>query len=144
MGSKQEMSLQNASWSVLFVLSIAVCVISQTYVSYVKGRRVKRLVAIIFLHCTTLVALISVSQEDQFVSKNNCQSPATLKYSWPLGIDLLSEAFAADRTGTILDFFVTIVKRTGNTFEQIILGARGIDTVDPRNIEAVLSTQFSG
>lgn len=54
------------------------------------------------------------------------------------------EEFAADRTGTILDYFVSVVERTGNTFEQIILGARGINTVDPKNIEAVLSTLFDG
>ncbi|KAK0116170.1 hypothetical protein ONS95_013200 [Cadophora gregata] len=30
------------------------------------------------------------------------------------------------------------------TFEQNLLGVSGIDTIDPKNIEAVLSTQFTG
>ena len=29
-------------------------------------------------------------------------------------------------------------------FEHVILGGRGIGTVDPENIEAILSTQFHG
>ena len=78
------------------------------------------------------------------VAQNKCRPPARLKYQWPLGIDLLIEAFKADRVDRILDFFVSLVERTGTTFEQVILGARGIDTIDPENIEAVLHTQFNG
>jgi hypothetical protein len=44
----------------------------------------------------------------------------------------------------ILHFFDNIVNRTGVTFEQVILGARGVDTLDPENIRAVLDTQFEG
>lgn len=39
---------------------------------------------------------------------------------------------------------MSLIERTGDTFEQVILGARGIDTRDPKNIEAILSTQFNG
>lgn len=35
-----------------------------------------------------------------------------------------------------------MVNDTGETFAQYILGGRGVDTNDPRNIEAVLTTQF--
>jgi cytochrome P450 len=61
-----------------------------------------------------------------------------------LAIDIIVEAFNADKQGHILDFFLKCVSRTGNTFEQRILGSRGIDTQDPQNIEAILSTQFTG
>lgn len=44
----------------------------------------------------------------------------------------------------ILQFFVDVVDENGHTFEQLLLGARGIDTVDPRNVEAVLSANFTG
>lgn len=40
--------------------------------------------------------------------------------------------------------FVQIVEDNGNTFEQRLLGTSGIDTIDPVNIEAVLSKQFNG
>ena len=66
-----------------------------------------------------------------------------LSYRWPLALDLLLEASRADQSGGILNFFLAIVDRTGDTFEQILLGFRGIDTQDPENIEAVLSTQFN-
>lgn len=54
------------------------------------------------------------------------------------------QAFSADRAGKILSFFLHQFERTANTFEQIILGGRGIGTQDPENIEAILSTQFHG
>jgi hypothetical protein len=44
----------------------------------------------------------------------------------------------------ILKFFLEVIDESGTTFEQGLLGARGIDTVDPENIEAILSTQFEG
>ena len=61
-----------------------------------------------------------------------------------MALDLFLEASRADQAGGILNFFLALVERTGNTFEQILLGARGIDTQDPENIEAVLCTQFNG
>ena len=67
-----------------------------------------------------------------------------MTYRWPLALDLLLEARRADQTGNILDFFLALVRRTGDTFEQVLLGARGLDTQDPENLEAVLSTQFNG
>lgn len=48
------------------------------------------------------------------------------------------------RTEQILQFFVEVVEENGLTFEQRLLGATGIDTVDPRNVEAVLSSNFTG
>jgi hypothetical protein len=73
-----------------------------------------------------------------------CRPPARLNFRWPLAIDLIVEAFSADKQGLILEFFVKIVSQTDNTFEQVILGGRGIDTQDPENIEAILSSQFNG
>ena len=78
------------------------------------------------------------------VVAHKCRQPLQLSYRWPLALDLMVEAFSADRAGTILTFFVSLVERTGANFEQNILGARGIDTVDPRNVEAILNTQFKG
>jgi len=80
--------------------------------------------------------------ENELVSRHHCKDPVRLYYKWPLALDLLVEAFKADQAGAILGFFLSIVERTGPTFEQILLGSRGIDTADPKNLEAVLSTQF--
>ncbi|MCJ1392480.1 hypothetical protein MMC18_005347 [Xylographa bjoerkii] len=83
-------------------------------------------------------------QEDALISSSKCKLPPRLRYRWPFGLDLFVEVFKADRAGNILGVFVSIVERTGNTFEQVLLGGRGVNTNDPENIEAVLSTQFSG
>jgi hypothetical protein len=45
--------------------------------------------------------------------------------------------------GRILRFFSNLVAPMPPTFEQKLLGLSGIDTVDPKNIEAVLGTQFN-
>lgn len=63
---------------------------------------------------------------------------------WPWGLELISKAFRVASEQRLLRLMNDIVKETGTTFEQNLLGARGIDTVDPVNIEAVLSTQFTG
>jgi hypothetical protein len=63
---------------------------------------------------------------------------------WPLGLELVVKAFRVAGEQRLLRLMNEIVKETGTTFEQILLGARGIDTVEPANIEAVLSTQFTG
>ena len=87
---------------------------------------------------------LSSLQEHALVSGSHCKRPPRLHYRWPLALDLFVEVFQADRAGNVLSFFVSIVERTGNTFEQLLLGTRGIGTRDPENIEAVLSTQFNG
>ena len=43
----------------------------------------------------------------------------------------------------VLQWFVELFERTGPTFEQNILGSKGIDTIEPDNLECVLSTNFA-
>ena len=54
------------------------------------------------------------------------------------------KAFQYARSQQIMQFFLSVVEESGITFEQSVLGARGINTIDPENIEALLSKQFSG
>ena len=61
-----------------------------------------------------------------------------------LGLDLLVKAFKYDSKQQILQFFLEVVQDSGNTFEQNLLFARGVDTIEPENIKAILSTQFEG
>ena len=53
-------------------------------------------------------------------------------------------AFRSAREQRLLHVMTDIVQKTGPTFEQRLLGFRGIDTVDPINVEAILSKQFDG
>lgn len=84
-------------------------------------------------------------QSDRAYSlQHGCQDPKVLSSRWPLGLDLILKAFKAAREQTVLHLFVEICQVYGPTFEQNLLGARGINTTDPRNLEAILSTQFKG
>lgn len=85
------------------------------------------------------------SQADALYAKQfNCQSLKTLPYKWPLGLDLLWGAYLHAKEGRILHFFSRLISPLPATFEQKLLGISAIDTIDPRNIEAVLGTQSTG
>lgn len=51
--------------------------------------------------------------------------------------------FHKAREERVLSMFVEVVNESGTTFEQSLLGTKGIDTIDPENIEAILSSDFS-
>lgn len=82
--------------------------------------------------------------EKQFAAQKGCQPLKAWSAKWPLGLDFLIKVIRYGKAQQILKFFLDVIDESGTTFEQSLLGARGIDTVDPENIEAVLSTQFEG
>ncbi|KAM5453829.1 hypothetical protein MaudCBS49596_002452 [Microsporum audouinii] len=99
---------------------------------------------ILVLICYKLVRSHFESQKDeQFAASKGCQPPRRWSAKWPLGVDLLVKAFRYEKRQQILKLFLEEVASSGVTFEQNLLFARGIDTVDPENIEAILSTQFT-
>lgn len=59
-------------------------------------------------------------------------------------MDLLMKTFQAVRRGRVLEFFVQVIEDSGTTFEQRLFGARSVITIEPRNVEAVLSNNFRG
>lgn len=92
---------------------------------------------------------ISVNAKTQsdnaYAVAHGCQPVPKLDTGrWPIGLGLIVTAFRVANEQRLLRFMNEIVEKTGNTFEQNLLGARGIDTVEPANIEALLSTQFTG
>ncbi|CAI6339822.1 unnamed protein product [Periconia digitata] len=75
---------------------------------------------------------------------HSCKTPARLDTGrWPLGLELIVTAFRAAGQQRLLELMSLIVEKTGSTFEQKLLGSRGIDTVAPSNVEAILSTKFT-
>ncbi|DAA74994.1 TPA_exp: Cytochrome P450 [Trichophyton benhamiae CBS 112371] len=96
------------------------------------------------LICYKLVRSYNQSREDeQFAASKGCQPPRKWSAKWPLGLDMLVKAVRYEKRQQILQLFLEEVAASGSTFEQNLLFARGIDTVEPRNIEAILSTQFT-
>ena len=83
-------------------------------------------------------------QEEALSSLHQCGSPPVLRGKWPLSLDLLITCIKADNANQILRFFITVLETTGFTHAQLLFGTRSINTVDPENIEVLLSTQFKG
>ena len=52
--------------------------------------------------------------------------------------------FRGDRESRLMELFLFHFRQTGNTVEQVFLGISAYDTIEPANIEAVLSTKFKG
>jgi len=74
-----------------------------------------------------------------------CKPSATkLVYHWPLALDVMKDGFRAGREKKLLAFFTKHFDPLGPTAEVKVLGGIGYVTQDPRNIEALLSTQFQG
>lgn len=85
-----------------------------------------------------------ITAERQFALEHGCQPLKPWKARWPLGLDILAKAFWYDHKKQILRFFIHVFDESGITSQQLLLGGRSVNTIDPRNIEAVLSTNFAG
>lgn len=57
---------------------------------------------------------------------------------------MLIKIIKGDREMRLLSLINECCDKTGNTFEQQLLGGRGFVTIDPRNVEAILSSNFDG
>lgn len=67
-----------------------------------------------------------------------------LETRWPLGIDLMLQAFSAAKDKRVPKFFCNMVDQGGDTFAWIVLRSRVWATTNPENVEAILSTQAEG
>ena len=81
--------------------------------------------------------------EALFEESHGCGAPRPLPYNWPLALDIVVNAFRVIAEKQALQWFTDIFERTGPTFEQQILGSKGIDTIEPENLESILSTDFA-
>ncbi|OQE32751.1 hypothetical protein PENFLA_c001G04217 [Penicillium flavigenum] len=76
----------------------------------------------------------------QFAADKGCQPLKPWSAKWPLGLDLLIKAFRYDERRQALRFFTQVWNESGTTFEQHLLFSRGVDTMEPENLKAILST----
>jgi len=91
------------------------------------------------------VSLILTSRRHAAMARElECEEPPFQKNKWPLGIDNLLRALAADKEK---QFPVDMVKRTiengAITYRYSILGTTNLATSDEKNIQAILATQFA-
>jgi hypothetical protein len=73
-----------------------------------------------------------------------CKPPPVFPTRWPFGLDFMWRLVKADRAGLLPPFTLIMYKEMGGatTHEQNFIGRIGLVTVDPKNIQAILATQF--
>lgn len=76
--------------------------------------------------------------------KHGCRPAPRLQNGWPWGIDRLLQIFDADRNSRLMELFLFHFQDVGNTLEQVFLGTPAFGTIEPRNLQAMFSTQFGG
>ena len=69
---------------------------------------------------------------------------AEIPYKWPLSLDLVKQTWDANTDQRLLAFYSQFFDKLGPNLEQKLLGGIGYVTIDPENVEALLSTRFEG
>lgn len=73
-----------------------------------------------------------------------CEEPPLQKNKWPLGIDQIRRALAADKAQLFPVDTIQRMKDIGAiTYKYDVLGTKAIFTADEKNIQAILATQFN-
>ena len=76
-------------------------------------------------------------------ARRGCKPPPHYVNKLPWGIDFVVSAIRADKEKRFPEFLIDRYQTMGNrTYENRILGNRGISTNDPKNVQAILATQF--
>ena len=74
-----------------------------------------------------------------------CREPYDRPYRYPLAIDLTQLILKADKENVVPSYFQEMYNIVGKraTWRQNFLGTQAYVTGDPKNIQAVLATQFN-
>jgi hypothetical protein len=88
----------------------------------------------------------SLLQVDKaFGEQHGCLPMETvLPYKWPLSLDILKRQYNALPSQRLLAFQTQYFDRMGANMKLMLFGRVSYITTDPKNIEALLSTQFEG
>ncbi|KAI9820843.1 MAG: hypothetical protein M1832_003476 [Thelocarpon impressellum] len=95
---------------------------------------------VVFLFVSSVV---NKRRYDAEARRRGCQPTVLRAYKLPLGVDQIQVALAADREMRFPTFVTKRFEDMGvTTFRYRILGAETFQTCDPKNIQALLATQF--
>lgn len=76
--------------------------------------------------------------------KWNTQDPPVLKSRLPFGIDLVHQAIKSDKEMLFPLYCIELTEKVGAlTYKYSTLGSTNVSTVDEKNIQAILATQFA-
>lgn len=71
-----------------------------------------------------------------------CQPPPRLPNQRLWGIDRLEQIFRANAEYRLMELFLLHFRLWGTTLEHVFLGTQAFGTIEPRNLEAMLSSRF--
>ncbi|KAF2647562.1 cytochrome P450 [Lophiostoma macrostomum CBS 122681] len=109
--------------------------------------------ALTFLPLLVLSCLVGVitqyiyqrrkAQEDKAIANHHgCLPAPRLQNQRPWGVDRLEQIFRADAESRLMELFLFHFRQTGSTLEQKFLGTKAYGTIEPANLEAIMSTKF--
>ncbi|PGH29033.1 hypothetical protein GX50_08220 [[Emmonsia] crescens] len=84
---------------------------------------------------------IDCLSDQEFGRRHGCGRAPRLKNWWPLGIDRLVQIWTADSEQRLMELFAFHFSDVGNTLEQKFLGTSAFGTIDPKNLEAMMSSK---
>ncbi|KAJ6192116.1 cytochrome P450 alkane hydroxylase [Bipolaris maydis] len=88
------------------------------------------------------VGVAKLYKRDRTTSiRHGCRPPPTLHVHWPFGLDRLKQMVQADAELRLMELFLFHFRQIGSTLEQKFLGTKVFGTMEPANLEAILSTQ---
>jgi hypothetical protein len=92
-----------------------------------------------------LSSILASRRHAQNAARLGCKPPARRPSKLPLGIDFARRIMKADQERRVPDMFLEVYEELGglNTWVQYFLGSDTLVTVDPKNIQAILATQFN-
>ena len=91
--------------------------------------------------------LRSLKADIDFGRSHGCRPPPELPYSWPLGIDRIKQLWDSNSEGHLLAFLCSIADNyepRNNLSQYLLVGPRAFHILHPRNVEALMSTNFQG
>jgi len=97
-----------------------------------------------YLSYKVISSFLGARQNASKARQLNYEEPPELKSRYPFGIDLLLRYIAADGAKLFpVDSIQRPIDAGGFTYKYSILGNRVIVSADPKNIQALLATQFN-
>lgn len=100
---------------------------------------------LVIIYCWRLIHVYQARQaHDSFAKQHGCLPPPRIQNQRPWGLDRVEQIFRADKESRLMELFLLHFRQTGNTAEQVFLGTSAFDTIEPANLEAILSTKSKG
>lgn len=100
---------------------------------------------IAYISYRVLSSLLASRRHAQNAKRLGCKPPPRRPHKLPFGVDLVLRIMKADREKRLPDMFLDLHAELGqpSTFVHQFFGQDDLITMDPKNIQAILATQFN-